>query len=150
MATLCIDADSGPRLRDWLQGDWAIVFSHPADFQYHGLESDRWLAILRAEFAARAVRALGFRRDALASEAGWTGDLTGDRTLVRLDGAEASSRALRHELQRSAPRFVMIVDEDLCQRGVLKYSAGRVSVSALDLLASVDAMRRRSVLRIAA
>jgi len=29
-------------------------------------------------------------------------------------------------------------------RGVLKYNAGRASVSPLDLLASIDALRRRS------
>jgi hypothetical protein len=38
----------------------------------------------------------------------------------------------------------------LQRRGVLKYSAGRNSVSPLDLLASIDLLRRRSPARIAA
>jgi hypothetical protein len=42
------------------------------------------------------------------------------------------------------------VDAQLRRRGVLKYSAGRSSISPLDLLASIDALRRRNGARIAA
>jgi alkyl hydroperoxide reductase subunit AhpC len=150
MATLWIDGDRGTRLRDWLQGDWAIVFSHPSDFRYDGLESDRWLAILRSEFVSRGVRPLACRRGAAEVDAGWTSELDGDGAPVRLDASDLRSRALRQRLLGMPPRFVMIVDETLGERAVLKYSAGRTSASPLDLLASVDAMRRRGGTRIAA
>jgi hypothetical protein len=54
------------------------------------------------------------------------------------------ARTLREKLLSLPPRFVLIIDESLTQRGVLKYSAGRSSVSPLDLLASIDAFRRCS------
>ena len=66
MATLCIgEVDcSTPLLRDWLAGDWALLFSHPVDFQDQGLEHDRWLDILRDEFRARGVKPIACRRPA--------------------------------------------------------------------------------------
>jgi len=151
--------ESGTLLRDWLRGDWAMLFSHPNDFQYQGLENDRWVSILRDEFGARGVRPLACTRGAVELDGSWVSDLIADRGLVRLEsaGAEAPNapvdlpaRALRDDIVAMPPRFVLIVDEDLRRRGVLKYSAGRASVSPLDLLGSIDVLRRRHAARIAA
>jgi hypothetical protein len=150
MATLWVDGDTGPMLRDWLQADWAILFSHPSDFEYQGLENDRWLSILRCEFDARAVRALALQRAGADAVAGWTHDLSGERCLVRLGRVDAPSRALREQILAMPSRFALIIDAQLRSRGVLKYRAGRASVSPLDLLGSIDALRRRRALRIAA
>jgi alkyl hydroperoxide reductase subunit AhpC len=144
MATLWMNGDNGPLLRDWLQGDWAILFSHPTDFEYQGLENDRWLAILREEFGARAVRPLACNRAVAELDSGWADDLTGDCSVVRLDVLDPASRALREDIQSMPPRFVLIVDQELQRRGVLKYSAGRSNISPLDLLATIDVLRRRS------
>jgi hypothetical protein len=152
MATLCVgDVDcSTPLLRDWLAGDWALLFSHPADFQDQGLEHDRWLEILRDEFRARAVKPIACRRPAGVPDGSWVGELICDYSLLRLEAPAAqdgvidiAARQLRAEILDSPPRFVLIVDESLNSRGVLKYSAGRSTVSPLDLLASIDAFRRR-------
>jgi hypothetical protein len=152
MATLCVgDVDcSAPLLRDWLAGDWALLFSHPADFQDQGLEHDRWLEILRDEFRARSVKPIACRRPAGVPDGSWVGELICDYSLLRLesdrsqDGViDIAARQLRAEILDSPPRFVLIVDESLNRRGVLKYSAGRSTVSPLDLLASIDAFRRR-------
>jgi alkyl hydroperoxide reductase subunit AhpC len=154
-----VACEAGPLLRDWLHGDWAMLFSHPVDFQYQGLEIDRWLSILRDEFRSRGVRPLACRRGAVELDSSWVSDLIADRGLVRVDSAsavgadetiDAPARALRDELLAMPPRFVVIVDDDLRRRGVLKYSAGRASVSPLDLLASIDVLRRRTAARIAA
>jgi hypothetical protein len=154
MATLClgeVDA-SAPLLRDWLDGDWALLFSHPADFQDQGLERDRWLQILRDEFRARGVRPVACRPSVGGVDDSWAGELICDHRLLRLETAAAAgdsvidlpARTLRENILSLPPRFVLIINESLTQRGVLKYSAGRSSVSPLDLLASIDAFRRSS------
>ncbi len=153
MATLCLgDVDgSAPLLRDWLGGDWALLFSHPADFQDQGLERDRWLEILRDEFRARGVRPIACRRAAADADGSWVSELLCDHRLVRLQAGDAAddgvvdmaARNLREDILSLPPRFVLIIDESLHRRGVLKYSAGRSTVSPLDLLASIDAFRRR-------
>ena len=156
MATLCLGEVDGsaPLLRNWLGGDWGLLFSHPADFQDRGLERDRWLEILRDEFRVRGVRPVACSQ---AAEAGagaddsWAGELICDYRLLRLQSAGADdsvvdlpARNLRADILALPPRFVLIIDESLTRRGVLKYSAGRSSVSPLDLLASIDAFRRSS------
>jgi alkyl hydroperoxide reductase subunit AhpC len=150
MATLWVNGETGPQLREWLQGDWAILFSHPIDFQYQGLETDRWLSILREEFSVREVRPLACKRSLTELDAGWASDLVEDHSLLRLGSTDVAARQLREDLSGLSARFVVIVDEALQRRGVLKYSAGRNSVSPLDLLASIDMLRRRSPARIAA
>jgi alkyl hydroperoxide reductase subunit AhpC len=156
MATLCLgELDcSAPLLREWLDGDWALLFSHPADFEDDGLERDRWLEILRDEFRARSVRPLACRRAAGDADGSWVAELIGDHRLLRLESAAATgdsvidltARSLREDILGLAPRFVLIIDGSLQRRGVLKYSAGRTTVSPLDLLASIDAFRRREII----
>jgi len=160
MATLCLGSidPSAPLLRDWMGEDWGLLFSHPLDFQDQGTEYDRWLGILRKEFRASRVRPLACRRPLVDADASWVGELTCDHRLIRLESPDASgadtrgedvidpaARNLRDVILSQSSHYVLIIDPALQCRGVLKYSAGRTSVSPLDLLASVDAMRRESV-----
>jgi len=154
MATLCLGSIdcAAPTLREWLDGDWGLVFSHPMDFQDSGMEHDRWLSILREEFGARSVRPLACRRVAADADAGWVGQLLQDHRLVRLHAVDAvnedvvdlAARNLGAEMAQLNSHFVLIVDPTLQSRGVLRYSAGRTSVSPLDLLGSIDALRRQA------
>ncbi|MFI4914625.1 MAG: hypothetical protein ACHQAR_05485 [Steroidobacterales bacterium] len=145
-------------MRDWLAGDWGIVFSHPRDFQYSGLESDRWLSILHDEFLKRGVRPLACCGAGLALDRSWVGDVVNDRRVVLLerglrpggDIVDLPLRALRDDIVGTTDRFALIVDDTMRRRGVLKYTQGRSSISPLDLLSSIDAMRRRADVRKAA
>jgi hypothetical protein len=152
MATLCLgEVDcSAPLLREWLAGDWALLFSHPADFQDQGLERDRWLEILRDEFRARGVRPVACQRTAAEADGSWAAELIGDHRLLRLESnatdqgvIDLPARSLREDILALTGRFALIIDESLNRRGLLRYSAGRTTVSPLDLLASIDAFRRR-------
>jgi len=154
MATLCLGNMhcSAPLLRDWLCGDWGIVFSHPVDFQDSSIEYDRWLAIVRDEFRSRAVRPMACSLLADDVDASWASALMRDQRPIRLHPActasediiDLTSRALHEQIARLDSHFAVIIDPSLKLRGVLKYNAGRASVSPLDLLASIDALRRRS------
>jgi alkyl hydroperoxide reductase subunit AhpC len=152
MTTLCLDLaleDScGQDFHKWLGGAWALLFSNPEDFQPQGREGKHWLPRIRQAFNVRAARALAVKRDG-PPESTWLDELHLDRQLLRLreppfaaaDQVSFAARVLRGELLTLASRFVLIVDGSLKRRGVLKYGDGRIAVSALDLLASIDALR---------
>jgi hypothetical protein len=145
---------SAPALRDWLAGDWCLLFSHPQDFQCRGLEVDRWLDILRDEFRAQRVRPLACA-GAAVRDTTWTGELFGDDRIVVLQRqsegtVDLAARALCSDLCRMQERFVLIIDEALRRRGVLMYASTRCTISPFDLLASVSAMQRPRELRRAA
>jgi hypothetical protein len=157
MTTLCLDlaleASCQLELHEWLCGDWALLFSNPEDFQPNACEKNRWLDGLRQEVDARALRALAVKRDG-PPEGSWIDELHFDPQPVRLrepafvagDALSFAARALRGELLTLQTRFVVFIDGALKRRGLLKYSAGRHSVSALDLLVSVDALRSRRLI----
>jgi hypothetical protein len=134
-----------PALRDWLAGQWGLIFSHPEDFQEAGLEQDRWLVVLTQEFRAAGVRPVACQGGAARADASWVSELTGDYWFVQLEGsvADLAARQLRSEIGAQHSRFVLVVDEHLRRRGLLPYRPGRSHLSPLDLAASVAALRQR-------
>jgi hypothetical protein len=150
MATLYLNHvnRSFPPLREWLEGDRALLFSHPLDFQDYGLERDRWLDVLRSEFRVRGVRPIAYRDDGGEPERGWVSQLMGDDRRLLLtthDTIDIAARQVRDEIARiPADRFVLLVDESLAPRAVVKYGSAPPAISVFDLLGLIDAMRRQS------
>jgi alkyl hydroperoxide reductase subunit AhpC len=157
MATLYLDHvnRSLPTLRQWLDGKWGLLLSHPTDFEDHSLERDRWLEILREEFRASGVKPIACRCADGEPDRGWASTLTEDEQRVRLTHGEVidiPARRLRDELvEIPTPRFVVVadvvvVDPSLLCHIVLMYQRGmrRIAVSPLDLLGSISNLRRQS------
>ena len=84
----------GPiRFHDWLDGSWAVLFSHPKDFTPICTTELGHLARIEPEFARRGVKLIGLSVDPLDSHERWAADI------------EAT--------QGARPSFPIIADVDL-------------------------------------
>jgi hypothetical protein len=111
-------------LRRWLQGRWALLFSHADDFAAYGFESDRWLVHVQEAFAAADVRPLAL---ADRQEAGWVTEVGGCTTTLALD--------------EPAKRFVMTLDTGLRVRRTFVYTQRDRLPSPMDLAALARELR---------
>ena len=80
------------RFHDWIDGSWAVLFSHPADFTPVCTTELGYMAGLKSEFDARGCRIIGLSVDPLGSHIEWSRDIA--------------------ETQGHAPNFPMIADAD--------------------------------------
>ena len=151
MATLYLDHinRSLPTLRQWLDGKWGLVLSHPRDFEDRGLERDRWLEILRATFQAWDVKPIAYQGMSGAPDRGWVAAVTNDERRVRLTYGEEidiPARRLRDQAIEIPGRFAIVVDPSLLGHVVLTYRTGTLlRISPLDLLGSIGRLRRQYV-----
>lgn len=161
MALLCLDvelerqADKG--LHEFLCGDWALLFSHPSDFQPAGRASAAdSLRSLRERLRAHRVRLLSVQRDGGDRKRDWIASLEPTPALVHVreppfaaaDAVSFGARRLRGDLLTLRTGFVLIVDDLLKRRGVYRYVPGYSDASVLDLLVWVEALRSgRAMLR---
>jgi alkyl hydroperoxide reductase subunit AhpC len=63
------------RFHDWLDGQWAVFFSHPKDFTPVCTTELGYVARIRPEFERRGVKLLGLSLDTLDSHARWARDI---------------------------------------------------------------------------
>lgn len=153
MATLYLDHvnRSLPTLREWLDGRWGLLLSHPSDFEDHSLERDRWLEILRAIFGASGVKPIAYSGTGGEPDRGWVSSVTEDEQRVRLMHSEVidiAGRRLRDEIHDiPTARFAAIVDSSLLCHGILTYLHGtcRIAISPFDVLSTIVNLRRHSV-----
>lgn len=101
----------GPiRFHEWLDGKWAVLFSHPKDFTPVCTTELGAVARLKPEFDKRGVKVIGLSVDPVDNHAKWAVDIA--------------------ETQGHAPNFPMIGDTDLSVSklyGMLPADAGDTS-----------------------
>jgi alkyl hydroperoxide reductase subunit AhpC len=150
MSVLGLDLESeqqaGFDLHEILRGKWALLFSHPEDFEIPDASAKR---DRQCELAAEGVQAIAVKREAGPTAATWIDDICPEGTLVRLpeppftasDPISFAARWLRGELLTLPSRFVLIIDGALKRRGVVRYSANGAEVTIPDLLARIAGLR---------
>jgi alkyl hydroperoxide reductase subunit AhpC len=77
---------------DWIDGSWAVLFSHPKDFTPICTTELGYMAKVKPEFDKRNVKILGLSVDALDNHTGWASDI--------------------EETQGTAPNYPLIADTD--------------------------------------
>ena len=83
------------KFHEWMEDDWAVLFSHPADFTPVCTTELGEVARLKPEFEKRSVKVIGLSVDPLEDHRAWAGDI-----------AETQGHALNFPLIADADRNV--------------------------------------------
>jgi alkyl hydroperoxide reductase subunit AhpC len=81
------------RFHDWIDGAWAVLFSHPKDFTPVCTTELGYMARIEPEFANRGVRIMGLSLDPLEKHEQWARDI--------------------EETQGAKPGYPIVADHDL-------------------------------------
>ena len=63
------------RFHDWIDGSWAVLFSHPKDFTPVCTTELGYMARIQPEFERRGVKIIGLSVDPLDKHEGWADDI---------------------------------------------------------------------------
>ena len=144
------DTTTGPiSFHDWIGGDWAFFFSHPADFTPVCTTEMGRTAQLADQFAARGVKPIGLSTDSVEEHLKWIEDVNDTQnTTLRFpivadpDFEIAKLYEMIHpgESQTAAVRSVFIIDPDKKLRLSMTYpmSVGR---NFDEILRVIDALQ---------
>lgn len=144
----------GPlRFHDWAQGNWVILFSHPADFTPVCTTEFVGFAQRAADFARRGVKLIGNSIDSIYSHIAWVRDIEKAHkvkvdfpVIADLDQKVARAYGMVHEPMAvtATVRCVFVIDPKQTLRAMVYYplSTGRnidEFLRLIDALQTTDA-----------
>lgn len=138
-------------LLDWLDDQWAVLFSHPEDFAPHPSTPAGFITLLAEDFAEYGVKPLVLA-DA-SNSASWLEYAGADASTVVLDDGQADAQvvdlaehSLLSKLNRMDSPFVMVIDANGRCRSTITYRARRDNGprTIYDVLAVVQMLQRGS------
>ncbi len=136
-------------LRDFMNGRWALLFSHADDFASYGFEADRWLVHVERSFSTAGVVPLALTAGAREPDS-WVDRIGGAPVIIRFSDAHRTGgsmctreRSLVSTVLGQTTRFVLILDESLRPRITYAYSPGDRLPSPIDLVSIAHRARER-------
>ena len=133
-------------LRDWLQGHWAVVCSHPDDFAPPRGTPEGFVTCIAEGLHAACIKLIGFDRTHEPPSASWLDHSVNDDSIVLLDRDDAcvvdlAEHALAAKLATLTQPFVIIVDDRGRVRTTLNYRHGDRSRTLFDIVELVSVLR---------
>lgn len=132
--------------RRYLEGKWALLFSHAEDFACHGFEADRWLWLVRDAFTQARIHPLALHGQKFSCPTNWVTEVGGLCVTAepgrRSNGSSDGVFAVHEAMVQIASRFVMILDSSLRLRRTICYTPQGRLPSPIDLIAMAENVAR--------
>ena len=135
-------------LRDWLQGQWGLVFSHPADFAPHSSTPPGFTTCIADDLLAAGIKPLVFSTSLEQLPESWFDHALNDDSVVLLANHDArvldlAECALASQLAALNRPFVLILDDRGRCRTTLTYApnAQHRPRTMLDIIEIVATLR---------
>lgn len=138
-------------LREWLDGSWGAVFSHPEDFAPAPTTPPGYVTHIAELVIEARIKPIAFHGLLENQRSTWLDHAFNDDAVVLVGCDESSvvdlaehALASRLEALASEQRFVLIVDAAGHLRLTLQYAAEERPRSTMDILHTVAALRDRN------
>lgn len=148
--------DGKLRFYDYIDGHWAVIFSHPADFTPVCTTELGYTAKLKGEFDKRDVKVMGLSVDPIEDHHAWVGDIEETQgtalnfpMIADPDGSVATAYGMIHPNSdaKQTVRALFVIGPDKKIKLKIEYppSTGRNFLEVLRVIDSLQAAAKYSV-----
>ncbi len=144
------------RFHDFIDGHWAVIFSHPADFTPVCTTELGYTSKLKGEFDTRGVKVVGLSVDSLEDHKAWVGDIEETQgtalnfpMIADPDGKIATAYGMIHPNSdaKTTVRALFVIGPDKKIKLKIEYppSTGRNFIEVLRVIDSLQAAAKYSI-----